>query len=149
MAFKAPTLGVLGWPDRALRHHPVIEALATQLLRDPMQDIFINPAYATCSRGCQQLSTFRCLDTCSSTTAKHRASKTCSRLLVPHGNAWPTSRSGLYAPFEMVTPYNFGMDSSRILPTTVRPGQATVLCQEIVLLLEKGDILRKNYLPLR
>ncbi len=37
-AFKALTLGVLGWPDRALGHHPVIEVPAIQLLRDPMQE---------------------------------------------------------------------------------------------------------------
>ncbi len=37
-AFKAPTLGVLYWPDRALRHHPVVEVPATQLLQDPVQE---------------------------------------------------------------------------------------------------------------
>ncbi len=36
-------------------------------------EVFINPAYATCTRGCQQLSAVRCLDAGSSTTAKHRA----------------------------------------------------------------------------
>ncbi len=37
-AFKAPTFGVLGWPNRALGHHPVVEVPVTQLLRDPMQE---------------------------------------------------------------------------------------------------------------
>ncbi len=60
MAFKAPTLGVLGWPKRALGCHPFIEAPVTQF--------------------------------------------------------------------------------SGILPTTVRPGQAAVLRQEIVSLLEKEAI---------
>ncbi len=38
MAFKAPTLGVLGWPDSSLGHHPVVEVPATHLLWDPMQE---------------------------------------------------------------------------------------------------------------
>lgn len=37
-AFKAPTLGVLGWPDRALGCHPVIEVPDTQLLLGPMRE---------------------------------------------------------------------------------------------------------------
>ncbi len=74
-ACKAPTLGVSYWSDRALRHHPVVEVPATQLLQDPMQkksgEVFINPAYVTCTRTRQQLSAVRCLDAGCSTTPNH------------------------------------------------------------------------------
>ncbi len=62
----------------------------------------------------------------------------------PHGNAYPTSRSGYYVctirhgytiQFRIEPP-----PFSGIFPTTVRPGQAIVLRQEIVSLLEKGAI---------
>ncbi len=104
-------------------------------------EVFINPAYATCTSGRQQLSAVRCLDAGISTTAKHEASKTPGRCMawqrLPDVSQWVicTIRHGYTIQFRIEPP-----PFSGIFPTTVRPGQAMVLRQEIVSLLEKGAI---------
>ncbi len=84
-AFKAPTFGVLGWPNRALGHHPIVEVPVTQLLRDPMQEnqerfLLTLPMLAVLADA-SSFPSCRCLDAGSSTTAKHGVSKTPGRFL--------------------------------------------------------------------
>ncbi len=76
-AFKAPTRQGSRTPpcSRGSRH-----SVASGPYAGKSGEVFINPAYATCTRGHQQLSAVRCLDAGILTTAKHGASKTPGRL---------------------------------------------------------------------
>ncbi len=107
-------------------------------------EVCVNPAYATtCTHRRQQLSAAICLDAGSLNTAKHRASKIPGRIFgrmtacLPDILQWVlrTIRHDYTMEFRKGPPLFSG-----ILPTTVFPGQATLLRQEIVSLLEKGAI---------
>ncbi len=144
-AFKALTLGVLGWPDRALGHHPVIEVPAIQLLRDPMQEnperflltlpmlpVFADPSSFPQSDVLTPVVRLQPNTGASKTPGRffvHRESV--ARRLAVDTTHHPTWLH--HSISERATAF------SGILPTTVRPGQATVLRQEIrVTPIERG-----------
>ncbi|XP_016150619.1 uncharacterized protein [Sinocyclocheilus grahami] len=107
-----------GQAQQAIGHLPVIAFSATQVLRDPIRK---NQAYVPTETECP----------------RPLADYWAAWRRLPDISRWVlrTVRHGYTIQFRKGPP-----PFSRVLPTTVRPGEASILSQEIVSLLEKGAI---------
>ncbi len=132
------------WADRALGYHPVVEVPATQLLRDPMQEnrerFLLTPPMLSVLVDASSFPQSDVLTPVVQLQPNIEHLKPLADFLatwqrMPDISQWilRTIRHGYTIQFRKGPP-----PFSGILPTTVRPGQATVLRQEIVSLLEKG-----------